>query len=228
MWLTALTIGFAGSLHCLGMCSPLVMAVTSMNPSALFNRMLYNAGRIATYALMGAAVAGVGMTLPLHKFQNIISIALGVTLLLIGSGGLKRLTIPGISWLMQGITQRLKNLFANYLRKKTRGAVFIMGILNGLLPCGLTFFALSWCLTLKGPLDGLNFMLLFGAGTLPVMLGFAGALPLLAKKFHWSVPRLTTTMLILSGCILIARVFIVHIPHTTAEEGTLLDLILCQ
>lgn len=228
MWLTALMIGFAGSLHCLGMCSPLVLAVTSMKPSALLNRTVYNAGRIATYASMGAVVAGIGMALPLHRFQNIISIVLGVILLLIGSGGLKGVTIPGITSLMQRVAQRLKKIFADCLKKKNRGAIFLMGTLNGLLPCGLTFLALSWCLTLRGPLDGFNFMLLFGAGTLPVMLGFAGALPLLIKRFHWSVPRLTTSMLILSGCILIARVFIVHIPHTAAEEGTLLDVILCQ
>jgi sulfite exporter TauE/SafE len=46
-----------------------------------------------------------------------------------------------------------------------------MGMLNGFLPCGMTLIALSYCLILAGPIDGFNFMLLFGVGTLPVMLG---------------------------------------------------------
>lgn len=228
MWLAALMIGFAGSLHCLGMCSPLVLAVTGMKTPALLNRVVYNAGRIVTYGLLGAVVAALGMALPLHRFQNITSIALGIALLVTGTGGLKHLSLPWVTSGVHRLTRRLKTLFADYLKRKTRGAVFLMGSLNGLLPCGLTLLALSWCLTLKGPLDGMNFMLLFGAGTLPVMLGFTGVLPLLVKRFNWSIPRLTTSILILSGCLLIARVFIMHLPHATAEQESLLDVILCQ
>ena len=228
MWSTALIIGFAGSVHCLGMCSPLVMAVSSLKPSALLNRLLYNSGRIVTYAVMGALVSGIGMILPLHKFQNIISIALGTALLLIGFAGLPKIQIPGLTSGVQRFTTTLKTLFAAQLKQKSRGAIMLLGALNGLLPCGLTLIALAWCLTLRGPLDGLKFMLLFGAGTLPVMLGLTSALPLVIKKLNWSIQKLTTSMLILSGCVLIARVFIIHIPHADSTNGGIVDFILCQ
>ncbi len=225
MELTALVLGFAGSLHCLGMCSPLVMAVTSTKPGTLLNRMIYNAGRILTYACIGAVVSGVGFMLPLHRFQNVLSIALGVVLLIIGLGGLRNLKIPGITALVQRLTLTLKNHFAHQLKQKTRGAILLLGALNGLLPCGLTAIAFTWCLTLRGPLDGFNFMLLFGAGTLPVMLGITGILPTLARKAQWSIHRLTTSMLILSGCVLIARAFLIHLPHE--HSGNFVEIILC-
>jgi len=228
MWFTALVMGFAGSMHCLGMCSPLVMAVTSLKPSAFLNRVLYNAGRIAMYALMGAAVAGAGMILPLHKYQNFLSIALGMALLVIGLGGLQKIKIPLLTTAIQRFTIELKSLFARYLKQKSGGAIVLLGALNGLLPCGLTFVALTWCITLQGPLDGFNFMLLFGAGTLPVMLGLTGGLPWLLKKFNWNFQKLNTSVLILSGCVFITRAFILHLPHSHSTNGGIIDIMLCR
>jgi sulfite exporter TauE/SafE len=111
---------------------------------------------------------------------------------------------------------------------KSHAAMFIMGSLNGFLPCGLSLIALTWCLTLRGPVDGFNFMLAFGAGTLPVMAGFTGFLPTVIQKFRLSLHKATTSMLIISGLILIIRVFIVHMPHTSTARAGMMDFILCQ
>lgn len=228
MWFTALIIGFAGSMHCMGMCSPLVMAVSNLNASAVANRLVYNAGRIATYALMGAIVSGVGFALPLYKFQSVLSIILGIALLIIGFGGAQNFHIPGLTTLLHKLTSLLKKLFGHYLKQKNKSGIFILGTLNGLLPCGLTFIALTYCLTLQGPLDGFKFMLLFGAGTLPVMLGITGMIHFIVRKFHWKMQRVATTMLILSGCLLIARVLIIHIPHATSFQDGVMDIVMCR
>ena len=185
MWLTALLIGFAGSVHCLGMCSPLVLAVTGLRPSAIFNRLIYNAGRITTYGLAGATVSGIGMMLPLHRYQNAVSIALGIALITVGLSGLSTLRVPLVHSVIHRLTTAIKQRFSTFLSNKSYVSMFIMGSLNGMLPCGLTLFALTACLALQGPIDGFNFMVLFGAGTLPVMLGLTGALPLLIKRLNW-------------------------------------------
>lgn len=228
MWVTALVIGFAGSLHCIGMCSPLAMAVTSMNASAFRSRLIYNSGRVLTYGLMGAAVAGAGFLLPFDKFQNMISISLGIAMLAVGFGSLKSIRIPGLTQLMQRFITLLKGLFARHLKRKNMGTMALLGALNGLLPCGLTIVALTWCLTLQGPLDGFYFMLIFGAGTLPAMLGLTSAIPMIIKKYHWNLQKITSTMIILSGVVLIARVFIIHLPHTSPGAHSLADIILCR
>jgi uncharacterized protein len=227
MVLTALVMGFAGSLHCIGMCSPLAMAVSNLSPRVTLNRLIYNVGRIFTYGILGAIVGTIGWTLPFGNFQNLVSIILGVTLLLFGVLGVSNLHIPVLTNVLQSATGYLKKLFGKFLQQKNFAAVFILGSLNGILPCGLTFLALTFCLTLNSPADSFYFMVLFGLGTLPAMLGLTTILMSLVKRFNISLRRLTTTMLILSGCLLIARVFLFH-HHTLPEEHGMVDIILCR
>jgi hypothetical protein len=199
-----------------------------MRPKAIAQRVVYNLGRILMYGLLGALVSSAGMIFPLQEFQNMISIFLGVALLIIGFSGLQKFRVPLATNLVLKFTTTLKTIFSKFLRRKTILGVMVMGAINGLLPCGLSFIALTWCLTLKGPLDAFNFMLLFGAGTLPVMLGLTGTLPLLVRRLNWNIGKLTTSMIIFSGCVLIARVFIIHLPHARESAGGFMDIMLCR
>jgi sulfite exporter TauE/SafE len=227
MVLTALVMGFAGSLHCIGMCSPLAMAVTNLNPRVALNRLIYNVGRIFTYGILGAIVGTLGWTMPFGNFQNLVSILLGVTLLIFGVLGVSNLRVPGLTNILQHATTYLKKLFGKFLQQKNYSSVLILGSLNGILPCGLTFLALTFCLTLNSPIDSFYYMVLFGLGTLPAMLGFTAILMSFLKRFNVSLRKVTTTMLILSGCLLIARVFLFH-HHNLPEEHGMVDIILCR
>jgi sulfite exporter TauE/SafE len=227
MIVTALIMGLAGSLHCLGMCSPLAMAVTNMNSKALLHRTMYNAGRILTYSLLGALVSSLGYILPLLKFQNLISIILGMLLLIAGLG-LLRINVPFLSRAAGSLTMVIKTLFASFLKKKTLGSVFVLGTLNGFLPCGLILIALSFCVTLKTAGEGMLFMLFFGIGTLPAMLGATGFLPFLFKRLKLNMLYLTRGMLITSGLLLIARVYIVSLHHQESIRQGIVDIVLCR
>jgi len=228
MWLTALILGVAGSLHCVGMCSPLMMAVTSTRPAVMLNRIIYNSGRILVYAIMGAVVASAGFILPFHRFQNLTSIVLGSSLIVMGYVGMSSIHIPGLTAGMRHLNRRLKGLFGRFLKRKSVVAVFVLGALNGFLPCGLTMIALTSCLTLQGPVDGFNFMLVFGAGTLPLMLSFSSIVGVVTKRMEWNLNRVTTSMLILSGSLLIAQVFFTHLPHATSDKAGIVEIILCK
>lgn len=227
MWLTALIMGFAGSLHCVGMCSPLAMAVANNGSVVSANRVVYNTGRILTYGILGVVAASLGFIVPIFKFQNLISILLGLALFLVGIGMLKA-NIPFLSFLVGKQTTKLKILFSKFLQRKTLGSVLLLGSLNGLLPCGLVYIALTYCLTLQSPWEGLGFMILFGAGTLPVMLGFTSIIPKLMNRFNFNLKHMTSGMMILAGIILIARVFIVHLPHKTSFQEGVIDIVLCK
>lgn len=227
MFYTALIMGFAGSLHCVGMCSPLAMAVTNMSSHAWINRLVYNFGRIITYGILGTMVATAGFATPLSQFQNLISIILGVCLLLVGAG-LMKVNIPVITKAINGATKILKQLFGQFLQRRSYGSVFVLGMLNGVLPCGLVLIALSFCLTLATPFEGSLFMLSFGLGTLPIMLGFTGFLQFAIKRFKLNFTYITTGMILFSGIVLIARVFITEIPHHAGTEQGLIDIIICR
>lgn len=225
---TALILGFAGSLHCLGMCSPLAMAVTNMSRQVILSRLFYNAGRIVTYGLIGSVVATFGMALPLIQYQNLISIALGISLLIIGVTGLSAIRVPLITQGLGSFSVFLKKLFSKFIQRRGYGSTFLLGSLNGVLPCGLSFLALTYCLTLTVPAQGFIFMIAFGVGTLPVMMGLTGIFAWLLNRFNLNVKGVTTSMLVLSGVILIARVFITHLPHAASFQEGVVDIVLCR
>ncbi len=227
MVLTALIMGLTGSLHCVGMCSPLAMAVGNMSARTFLNRIIYNAGRIVTYGLLGLAIAGVGLAFPVSKFQNLVSILLGIILLLAGTG-LMKVNIPILSRAIGTLTFTLKNIFTRFLNRKNFGSVFLLGTLNGILPCGLVWIALTYSFTLQSAMEGFSFMILFGIGTLPVMLGFTSVITQLLKRFNFNFRRITSAMLILSGILLIVRVFIVHLPHQHSLQQGVVDIVLCN
>ncbi len=224
MLLTALILGFAGSLHCAGMCSPLAFAVVSKSGTALLSRVLYNIGRILMYCVLGAIVSTAGVMLPV-TVQYVISITLGITLLIIGITG-SNFKVPVLAPFIR-LTSFLKAQFSKLLQRKKYSSIFAMGVLNGLLPCGLTFLALTSCITLPVPLDGFIFMAAFGAGTLPVMLGLVSIVPFFAKRLNISVGRLSTIMQIAAGCLLIARVLLVA-PHIHADAQGADQIVICR
>ena len=210
MLFTAFIIGLAGSLHCLGMCSPLAIAVTSLRKPFMVNRLVYNSGRIFSYGILGAIVSSFGSLFQFSGFQNILSIGLGSLLIIFGLTGISHVRIPFITGALQRITGLIKKMFSGFLERKTIVSIGMLGMLNGLLPCGLTYLALTYCLSLANAANGFFFMLIFGAGTLPAMLGFASVAQLLISRFKFSFSKLSTVMMIALGALLITRSLYVH------------------
>jgi sulfite exporter TauE/SafE len=228
MWYTALLIGITGSLHCAGMCSPLLMAVTNLTKSVVVNRLLYNGGRILTYAMLGSLFSGAGSFLPIAPYQTLLSLLFGAAIIVVAFFRIGHFRIPFLFQSVNVLTTFLKEKFAFLLTRKTFAAVFMMGMLNGFLPCGMTLIALSYCLLLVGPIDGFNFMLFFGIGTLPVMLGFAPIITIAIKRLNLSLQKATTIMLFCSGVILVARVFMYASVEAGYKNVGIVDVILCR
>ncbi len=227
MFLTAFVIGLAGSLHCLGMCSPLIMAVTSFKKPYIYIRVLYNAGRITMYGVLGMAVSAFGSLFNMTGFQSILSISLGVILVTIGLTGTRLMgRIPFLSSTIQQITIVTKNLFSEILKEKKVLSYFLLGMLNGMLPCGLTYLALTYCLILPYYGSGFLFMLFFGLGTLPVMLGFTSIVKYLIEHYHLSLPRFSTISMIVLGALLIARGTLEH--SMNQGNSTNAEIVICK
>jgi sulfite exporter TauE/SafE len=206
MWLTAVIMGVAGSLHCAGMCSPLVAAATLHKPF-LPAKLLYNGGRLLTYGILGALAAAVGTLLDLKPFQNYLSLAMGMLLIVIAVAGITHLRIPLIQPVAARLVTELKRWFGAALKQKGGAMLFVTGMLNGLLPCGLTYLALVFCFTLPHWSGGFAYMVLFGVGTLPVMMGVSWVWGWLIQKFSFRLQTLTMVSLLLMGVLLIGRVW---------------------
>lgn len=224
---TALILGFAGSLHCIGMCSPLAMAVTNLSTKAMSNRLLYNMGRIFTYGVLGAIIASVGFALPMAKYQDLLSVMMGIILVSIGFLSVTYWRISFVSVLLSKLNIVLKKKFSYLLQRKNLASVFLLGTLNGFLPCGLTFLALSYCVILKTPIEGFSFMAMFGLGTLPALLGFTKVFTWMVHRFNLRLQQVSPSLFVISGILLIARVFIIHLPHANSVASGMLDIVTC-
>jgi uncharacterized protein len=213
MLLTALLLGLTGSLHCLGMCSPLVMAVTHHRPF-LRNRILYNIGRVIAYMVFGVVAGSIGVLLDFSGVQKIFSLIAGLILIVLGVTGSSQVRIPFLTRGLHKATLWVKNKFSSMLAVRNNSTMLAMGFLNGLLPCGLTYIAIAFCLALN-MMEGALFMLVFGLATWPVMLGAPSLLAKVIQRLKVSFRIVTAVIMIITGLLLVVRSYVVE-PHLPA------------
>jgi len=171
--LPALLLGLAGSLHCVGMCGPLLLALP-LDAAGKWNVMrqmlVYHSGRILTYAALGLLFGLLGKGLAVAGLQKILSISAGVFMLGMAfmAWRFEKLVtaLPGFG----AFTQKVKSGIGNLMRHNSGGSIFFIGLLNGLLPCGMVYAALAGAIATTGGPDGALFMIMFGLGTLPLLL----------------------------------------------------------
>jgi uncharacterized protein len=169
MSVVAFLLGLAGSLHCLAMCGPLALVFPGGNrrwPSLLTGRVIYNLGRVLTYTLLGSVIGWLGRHAALAGFQQALSLGLGVFILIILLGLHGKSRIP----IAHTLVERVQGGVARLLHHPGIGILFPIGILNGLLPCGLVYVALAGAAVQSTSVNGAVFMFSFGMGTFPMML----------------------------------------------------------
>jgi len=170
--IAAIVIGFLGGFHCIGMCGPIAMALPVHNKSIVEKTMsilVYNFGRIATYGLFGILFGAIGKSFALFGFQQALSIILGsLILVFVIFSYFKKIEsriFSKLYFLINRVKQKLTQLF----HKRNTSAFFSIGLLNGLLPCGLVYIALAGAMATGDIVKGILFMVFFGLGTLPFM-----------------------------------------------------------
>ncbi|HXY61640.1 MAG TPA: sulfite exporter TauE/SafE family protein [Nitrospirota bacterium] len=182
-YLLALITGFLGGFgHCIGMCGPLVASSSlhsisgdgSRNPRGpLLNQSLYNLGRLTTYGLVGAimgfAASFVDVAGRLMGIQNGVIVGAGIVMIVMGLGitGI----VMGTGWLEQ------HNLLVLAMAKKmfglsSRWRYYPLGLVLGLMPCGLSYTAFIAAAGTGSPVSGMLTMFFFGAGTVPALMLF--------------------------------------------------------
>lgn len=213
LW-TAFTIGLFGSFHCVGMCGPIAMALPGSGKGLfpdLIQKGLYNFGRILTYSLLGAIIGLAGHAVSLAGLQRPLSVVLGIFIItgaflpMISSSGIQRFKPiqAFFSWLQQKLKQQMS--------RRGNGTMLIIGVLNGLLPCGFVYVGLASSLTMESVLGGMSYMALFGLGTFPAMMLMAMAPNLISLKMRRRINRFLPWLAVLLGCYLIYRGFMMPI-----------------
>ncbi len=218
--ISAIMIGFMGSLHCLGMCGPIALTLSvPINSSSrnIVKSIFYNLGRIITYGFLGLIFGSIGKLFSLAGVQQGLSVGLGIVLLI-------GLLFPAFSKRFSPL-QKIYTLMVHpvqvrigeVLRKNTFSASFLVGIFNGFLPCGLVYVALAGAVATGDMWQGALFMIIFGSGTFPMMflLGVLGqrlSFPF-RQKLQKAVPLFIGTMAVL----LILRGLNLGIPYLSPQ-----------
>jgi uncharacterized protein len=207
------------------MCSPLALAVTG-GGRQFVRKLLYNAGRILTYAIIGALFAGVGQAIDLSMLQFLLTVCVGSALIAMALSNVPSIRLHYVTVIFSKFSWAIKNAFGYFLQRKTHLSVFMLGMVNGLLPCGVTFLAFAYCVTLAGPLDGFNFMLWFGGATLPAMLGLTSLVSVIVRRYNASAARIARYSYLILGLAVFTRLYVTK--HHQIDQAVNQVILFCQ
>jgi hypothetical protein len=182
------------------MCSPFVLFVSrryaAPGRAAFAAQGWYTAGRVVTYAVLGAAAGALGGVVELAGgllgLQRAAAIVAGGALVIWALAALSDL-VPGL-----GVGGSLFARLAGRLKGRAPGHPFAVGLFLGLLPCGLLYSALIAAVARGGAAEGALALALFGIGTAPALLGLSVADELLARHRSF-VNRLSQVFLLVMG-----------------------------
>jgi hypothetical protein len=219
-WWTAFLLGLVGSLHCLGMCGPLALALPAARRHGadfVAGRVLYNGGRILTYGALGILFGLIGQTLVLAGLQQALSLLAGAFIL--GYLLLRRRPVFAVTGtgLVARAVGRLKTSLGGLLKRHSKRALFGIGLLNGLLPCGLVYVALAAAAATGSALGGMEYMVWFGIGTAPMMLGVSLFGKFVQGSLQRHFQRLVPVALGVMAVLFLLRGMALGIPYISPD-----------
>lgn len=221
LFISAFILGLAGSFHCAGMCGPIALTLPlpgSTLLSKIYGGLLYNGGRTITYALMGALFGLIGQGFHLIGFQQVISVVMGVIMiLLVLFPGFFGKIIPAGSC-TTGMVARLKSGFSRLLSVRNFRSLLFIGLLNGLLPCGLVYMAVAGAIAAGNVASGALYMLFFGLGTIPMLLFISLMGNLVTATLRNRINRLIPVLVCIVGVLFILRGLNLGIPYLSPTK----------
>lgn len=219
--IAAISLGLLGSFHCIGMCGPIALALPVHQYSSLKKYLgifLYNLGRVTTYTFLGIVFGLLGQSFFLGGFQQILSITIGVLLLLsVILTNVKSLnTHKGLGFIYSFINS-VKLQLGNLFNKKGLHFLFFIGLLNGLLPCGLVYLGIAGAIATGHYIKGAEFMFYFGIGTVPVMYAVAFLGQFITMKYRNHIRQAMPFVVSLMAILLIIRGLNLGIPYISPQ-----------
>ncbi|HSC53146.1 MAG TPA: sulfite exporter TauE/SafE family protein [Phnomibacter sp.] len=217
MLISAAVLGFAGSLHCVGMCGPIALSVPLAGSGAnkSLGILIYFLGKTLTYAILGALFGLLGHQLALAGWQQALSLVLGSAMLLFALITIFKPSIFHSNALTLYIGNKLSPLIGKFLNQQRLSASFMLGMLNGLLPCGLVYIALSTAVASGSVWLSAGFMAVFGIATIPLMLMLVLFATQLSTVYRSRVRKWLPVFTAVIAVLLILRGLDLDIPYVS-------------
>lgn len=183
--------GLLTSIHCVSMCGAinLLTVINKTTKRSYKKPILYNLGRLISYTALGGIVGLIGSVLTVNKTVTGIIILLAAIVMF-----LMALAMLGLIPLKKLKLIRHKTVTANPL---------IIGLLNGLMPCGPLQAMQVYALSTASPIKGAISMFLFCLGTIPLMLGTGLFLNKLTGKWKIIVNKIATCLILILSVVML-------------------------
>ena len=230
LW-TAFTLGFLGSLHCVGMCGPIALALPQQEDNKgqiLLNSLLYNGGRIFTYIIIGSLVGFIGQGLILAGVQRWFTLGLGILFFFVAIFSINFEKKINALPFFQRFYFQIKLRLSKLLKNRKRSTLFGIGVLNGLIPCGLVWLAVVGAFSAPSILESILYMGFFGLGTLPLMTLVSLAGSWTGVRFRTTIRKLTPVFLFLFSLLFIFRGLNFQFPEQLNWMEAILYVPMCH
>lgn len=208
--LAGVTFGLASSAHCAAMCGPLVTSIgrrvgTASARAQLGHVLLYHCGRAAIYVLLALPAGAAGETLVVRGLGRGLAICAGVLLLAAAAGSTRVRPFGNMSAGYSRLLARLSTRLLRWAAAHTVAGPLATGALNGLLPCGLVYAALTAAVATGTVAGAALLMAGFGAGTSAILVALALGAASIPQKARARLGAATPLVLAAAAMILIAR-----------------------
>lgn len=210
---SAFILGLLGSMHCVGMCGPLLMALPFNKEGKKTGMLIYHLGRILCYGCLGLLTSVLGISLQSAGVHEKISLGAGIVLLVglllfyLGYLNIHRYIRSAY------VLNKIKEFWQKFMQTQKWYYLFVIGFLNGMLPCGLVYVALGFTLVFPDNTLSFYYMVAFGLGTLPALLAVGFFSRFLHVKLRKYVQYLVPITTAISAILLIIRGLSLDIPY---------------
>lgn len=230
IFLSGLSIGLISSFHCVGMCGPIAFSlpVHYLKPhQRMMGVLLYNLGRVSVYSLLGLLFGFIGRLIFLQGFARWFSIALGIAILAIVLYNAFSKSYVHVNFLDKA-NLKLQKFIASYIQKKQLYGMLLIGAANGLLPCGMVYFAIAGALATSSVVHGVLFMASFGIGTLPLMMLMSYFGFMISISLRNNMKKIVPYFMAAMAILLILRGMNLGIPYISPAFDTAGDAAACH
>ncbi|AMA49187.1 MULTISPECIES: sulfite exporter TauE/SafE family protein [Flavobacterium] len=221
---SAFILGLISSLHCVGMCGPIAMMLPvnrTNQTKKIIQIIIYNIGRIISYILLGLFFGLLGRGLFLAGFQQKMSIIIGILMIVIVLVPEKAFAQYNFSKPIYTILSKVKSLLGQQFRNKTNKSIFMIGLLNGFLPCGLVYVALFGAIAMQKIPLSMVYMALYGVGTIPMMTIVVYTSNLLTVSVRNKIQKIIPITVVGVGILFILRGLGLDIPFFSPSTMSL-------
>lgn len=220
----ALGLGLTSSLHCIGMCGPIAFSL-GIDPRNKWNfaakNITYQLGRVSTYSILGMILGIVGKSISFAGWQQPLSIFIGVLMIIMAILP-KNLSSSNFGYVpFAKFMLHLKRHLGTYMRKKNYSSLYITGLLNGLLPCGAVYAALTGSIAMGSIVGGAAFMFSFGLGTIPLMFAAVLMGNVISIQTRQKILKLLPIFMVILGVLFILRGMNLDIPFISPTTENL-------